>query len=177
MVLFDCPTTRTTSLTTSLNAYRVAYSAATRKSYESSWGHASIFHTVPSANTLVQWVDENAFASIVQARPCPTFGRPVCPWNRSLDYGPVLLLKPFRLHLAMDALPSGCCLQQRINLGISLGCIRCFQFRARLEFTLFILPGQRGITPAFGYNAPHPGVRGTLTLLIHALPSAHYGLG
>jgi len=35
------------------------------------------FHTVPSANTLVRWVNENAFASIVQARPCPTFGRPV----------------------------------------------------------------------------------------------------
>jgi len=31
--------------------------------------------TVPSANTLVRWVNENAF--IVQARPCPTFGRPV----------------------------------------------------------------------------------------------------
>jgi hypothetical protein len=35
------------------------------------------FRTVPSANTLVRWVNENAFASIVQARPCPTFGRPV----------------------------------------------------------------------------------------------------
>jgi len=35
------------------------------------------FRAVPSANTLVQWVNENAFASIVQARPCPTFGRPV----------------------------------------------------------------------------------------------------
>jgi len=35
------------------------------------------FPTVPSANTLVRWVNENAFASIVQARPCPTFGRPV----------------------------------------------------------------------------------------------------
>jgi len=32
---------------------------------------------VPSANTLVRWVNENAFASILQARPCPTFGRPV----------------------------------------------------------------------------------------------------
>ena len=32
---------------------------------------------MPSANTLVRWVNENAFASIVQARPCPTFGRPV----------------------------------------------------------------------------------------------------
>src|SRR5260370_28392090 len=36
--------------------------------------------------------------------------------------------------------------------------------------------GRRGITPAFGYGAPHPSAGGTLTLLIHALPSAHYGL-
>ena len=32
---------------------------------------------MPSANTLVRWVNENAFASILLARPCPTFGRPV----------------------------------------------------------------------------------------------------
>ena len=32
---------------------------------------------MPSANTLVRRVNENAFAFIVQARPCPAFGRPV----------------------------------------------------------------------------------------------------
>ena len=36
--------------------------------------------------------------------------------------------------------------------------------------------GRQGITPAFGYSAPHPSAEGTLTLLIHALPSAHYAL-
>src|SRR5208337_2321915 len=46
---------------------------------ESSWGHAQIFRTVPSANTLVRWVNENAFAPVLRARPCPTFGRPVRP--------------------------------------------------------------------------------------------------
>ena len=76
--------------------------------HEPSWGHVQIFRTVPSANTLVRWVNENAFASIVQARPCPTFGRPVHQWGRPLDYGPVLLLKPFGFHLAVDTLPSGC---------------------------------------------------------------------
>ncbi len=35
------------------------------------------FPTVPSANTLVRWVNESAFVSIVQTRPCLTFGRPV----------------------------------------------------------------------------------------------------
>src|SRR5271166_553367 len=37
------------------------------------------------------------------------------------------------------------------------------------------LPGQRGITPAFGYGAPHPSARGTLTLLNNVLLSTHYG--
>ena len=57
---------------------------------------------------------------------------------------------------------------------LPLGCVRRFQLRARLEFFLSTLPGQRGITPALGYGTPHPGARGTLTLLISALPSAHY---
>jgi hypothetical protein len=35
------------------------------------------FCTVPPAHTLVRWVNEYAFVSIVQTRPCPTFGRPV----------------------------------------------------------------------------------------------------
>ena len=35
-------------------------------------------------------------------------------------------------------------------------------------------PGPRGITPAFGYSAPHPSARGTSTLLNNALLSAHY---
>ncbi len=34
-----------------------------------------------------------------------------------------------------------------------------------------LLSGQRGITPAFGYGAPHPGARGTLTLLNNVLLS------
>jgi hypothetical protein len=33
------------------------------------------FRTVPSANTVVRWVNENAFVLEVQTRPCPTFGR------------------------------------------------------------------------------------------------------
>jgi len=40
----------------------------------------------------------------------------------------------------------------------------------------YLATGQRGITPAFGYGAPHLSARGTLTLLISALPSAHYAL-
>ena len=60
---------------------------------------------------------------------------------------------PFGFHLAMDTLPSG------VRLRNS---------------TLFPLSGQRGITPAFGYGAPHPRARGTSTLLNHVLLSTHY---
>ena len=62
---------------------------------------------MPFANTLVRWVNENAFAFIVQARPCPTFGRPVHLGVAPIDYSPVLLLMPFGFHLTMDTLPSG----------------------------------------------------------------------
>ena len=50
-----------------------------------------------------------------------------------------------------------------------------FRLRARLDFSIpSCSPGQRGITPAFGYSAPHPSTEGTSTPMIHALPSAHY---
>ena len=88
----------------------------------------------------------NAFAPIVRARPNPIFGRPVHQGSPPIDYSPILLLKPFGFRIAPDTLSSD-----------------------------ENLVGQRGITPAFGYSAPHPSAGGTLTLLIHALPSAHYG--
>ena len=65
------------------------------------------FRTVPSAYTLVRWVNENAFAPVVRARPFPTFGRPVPLGVAPFDYSPVLLFKPFGFHLTMDTLPSG----------------------------------------------------------------------
>jgi hypothetical protein len=65
-----------------------------------------------------------------------------------IDYSPVLLLMPFGFHLAMDTLPS----------------------EANILF------GQRRITAAFGYSAPHPSARGTSTLLSNALLSAQYAL-
>ena len=64
------------------------------------------FRTVPSANTLVRWVNENAFASIVQARPCPPLADRFIVEVAPIDYGPILLLMPFGSHLAMDTLPS-----------------------------------------------------------------------
>jgi len=103
---------------------------------------------VLSANTLVRWVNENAFAPIVRARPDPTFGRPVHLRDGSLDYGPVLLLMPFGSQLTVDTLPSGKSASS---------------------------PASEVISPAFGYDAPHLSIRGTSTLLNSALLSAHYG--
>ena len=100
-------------------AYRVPYPSATRKPCESSWGHAVIFHTVPPANTLVRWVDENAFASIVQARPCPTFGRPVRPGMAPLTTARYFSANPSDSTSRWTPCPP-VVLRQNANLGIPL---------------------------------------------------------
>jgi hypothetical protein len=101
---------------------------------------------VPSASTLVRWVNENAFASILQARPCPTFGRPVHPWGSPLDYGPVLLRMPFGFHLTVDTLPS----RETANGGFrSALAVSDFRLCARLGFSIpAALSGQRRIIAA-----------------------------
>jgi len=68
--------------------------------------HTPLPHRVVRTHLGTMSWSPSAFASIVQARPLPIFGRPVRPRDRSLVYNPVVLLKPFRLHLAVDALPS-----------------------------------------------------------------------
>ena len=89
-----------------------------------------------------------------------------------IDYSPILLLMPFGFRIAPDTLPSGIfrAAGSRSALAVS-----GFRLRARLSFSIPVCsPGQRGITPAFGYGAPHPSAEGTSTPLTHALPSAHY---
>ncbi len=123
-----------------------------------------LFRTVPSANTLVRWVNENAFAFIVQARPCPTFGRPV-----HLRGGPHRLqpgTSPHALRIPpRDGHPA-----LRKHRGSASGppwSVSGFRLRARLDFSIpASSSGQRGITPAFGYSAPHPSAGGTSTLPI-----------
>jgi hypothetical protein len=140
-------------------AYRVTSLGALRGSWEPSWGHAQIFRTVPSANTLVRWVNENAFAPIVRARPCPTFGRPVRPWGRPHRLRPgtsphTLRIPPRGGHPVLRSIPSG---GSRSVLAVS-----GFRLRARLDVSIPTSHfGQRGITPAFGYGAPHPSAGGT----------------
>jgi hypothetical protein len=72
---------------------------------------------VPPANTLVRWVNENAFVLEVQTRPCPPWADRFILRIVLIDYGPVLLLMPFGFHLAMDTLPSE--VLQAVALGRS----------------------------------------------------------
>jgi hypothetical protein len=82
----------------------------------------------------------------MQARPGPTFGRPV--HRRS------------GLHrLRPDTSPHALRISPRGEHPALQG----------------LYPGRRGVTPVFGYDAPHPSVRGTSTLLNSALLGAHYG--
>src|SRR5262249_35860472 len=115
-------------------AYRVASPGALREPNESSWGHVLGFDTVPSANTLVRWVDENAFAPIVRARPGPTFGRPVRHGVAPIDYGPVLPLMPFGFPLAAETLPA---------------CERRCGFRSALAVSRFRLCAPRRLLHTF----------------------------
>jgi hypothetical protein len=53
--------------------------------------------------------------------------------------------------------------------------VSSFRLRARLDVSIpSAFFGQQGITPAFGYGAPHSSARGTLTLLNNALLNAQY---
>src|SRR3984957_13412303 len=77
---------------------------------------------------------------------------------------------PFGFQIALDTLPSG----TRATGTRSALAVSGFRLRARLGFSIpTCSPGQRGITPAFGYGAPHPSAEGTSTPLTHALPSTH----
>src|SRR5271156_3991281 len=101
----------------------------------------------------------NAFAPIVRARPDPIFGRPVHPGSPPIDYSPILLRIPFGFHLAADTLSS----EARRSVAPGPSCL--FPAFAFVPHKTSHIPssrfGQRGITPAFGYGAPHPSAGGT----------------
>ena len=115
---------------------------------------------------------EAAFASVVQARPCPTladrfiFG--VCPHRLRPGISPhALRIPPHDGHPALRAIASGGC---RSALAVS-----GFSPSRRLGFlhTFQLSPPARHY-PAFGYDAPHPSVRGTQPSRTTLL-SAQYG--
>jgi hypothetical protein len=77
LVLFSRPTTDSASLAISLSLIGPLTPAPPGDSASPPEVTHCSSVPLPPANTLVRWVNENAFASIVQARPYPTFGRPV----------------------------------------------------------------------------------------------------
>ena len=121
--------------------------------------------------TLVRWANENDFVLEVQTRPCPTFGRPV-------HLGFPHRLRPGTSPHALRIPPHGGhpALRSTASSGFSSAlAVSSFRLRARLDVCIPSAAfGQRGITPAFGYGAPHSSARGTLTLLNNTLLSAHH---
>jgi hypothetical protein len=100
--------------------------------YQASLGHRRLFHTVSPAHTLVrrggaQTPSSSESGLDHSSSLADRFIFGMAP----VDYDPVLLLKPFRPHLTVSALPSGC-LATACELRSSLGCLRRFQLRARL---------------------------------------------
>src|ERR1700730_6413705 len=75
-----------------------------------------------------------------------------------IDYGPVLLLMPFGFPSRWTPCPPG-----TTSSGSSSAlAVSSFRLRARLDVCIpSAFLGQRGITPAFGYGAPHLSARGT----------------
>src|SRR5215470_16802394 len=107
----------------------------------------------------------------LRTRPCPTFGRPVrlgFPHRLRPGTSPhALRIPPHGGHPALRSTASS---GSRSALAVS-----SFRLRARLDVSIpSAFFGQRGITPAFGYGAPHSSARGTLTLLNNALLNAQY---
>src|SRR5260370_30358891 len=69
-----------------------------------------------------------------------------------IDYGPVLLRRPFGFHLAVDTLPSDV---QQAGGFRSVLAVSSFRFRARLDLSIpSAFSGQRGCEPRFLDMAP-----------------------
>ena len=90
------------------------------------------------------WIDNAFLLAVVPTRPRPLFGRPV----HRRDGG------------------------HRLRPGASPQALR-IPPRCGHPVLLDFPRGQRGITPAFGYGAPHPSSHRTSTHLSTSLPSAH----
>jgi len=115
----------------------------------------------------------NAFARMVQARPCPTFGRPVRQRTSPSTTARQFSSCPSDSTSQWTPCPPVCLSDRTTRRRHPLVRLRRFRLRARLGFSVSFRSPASEVCPAFGYGAPHPSARGTLTLLIIALPSAH----
>ena len=130
------------------------------------------FRTVPPAITLVRWVNENAFVSEVQTRPCPTLGRPV-----HLGLSPSITARYFSSCPSDSTSRWTPCPPKYSKRWLQVG-LGCLQLSPSCPFrplhTFRFLRPARLRTPLLGYGAPHLSARGTSTLLNNALLSAHF---
>src|SRR5215469_5999477 len=86
---------------------------------------------------------------MVRARPNPPLADRFIAGS-PFDYGPELLLMPFRFHLAMDTLPSGDC---KWWLQVRLGCIRLSSSCLFRLLHTFHFSCQRGFQTRFSDTA------------------------
>src|SRR6266849_5129500 len=102
-------------------AYRVASPGATREPIESSWGHVLVFGTVPSANTLIRWVDEKRLRPHSAGSTLPHL------WPTGSSRGGPHRLRPGTSPHALRIPPRGGHPALRVSerrLQVPLGCIR-----------------------------------------------------
>ena len=106
---------------------------------------------VPSANTLVRRVNESAFASVVQARPCPAFGRPVHLRGRPHRLQPgtsphALRIPPHDGHPALRRLQVGgfrsalACFRLSLSVAVGTAVARCPPHRPVLALLAHTVP-------------------------------------
>jgi hypothetical protein len=94
-------------------------------------------------------LNENTVASVQQARPCPTLGRPVH------LRGGAPRLRPGTSPHALWIPGTPALRELRAVASAPLGCVRLSSLCPFMLIHTFLSPGQRGVIPAFGYGAPH----------------------
>ena len=154
LVLCGHPTTGDASLPLSPWLIGSLVPTAGRERRQFSWSHIRVFRTMPPANTLVRWVDKNAFAPIVRARPCPTLGRPV-------HHGIAASITAWYFSASLSDPASRrtpCSPVALVGFGAGVGASPwpCPPFPASCPFRVLLArtTGRRGVTPPLDMTPP-----------------------
>src|SRR5262245_42633757 len=133
----------------------VASLGALRERVESSWGHVLVFDTVPSANTLVRWVDEKRLRPHSAGSTLPHL------WPTGSSRGGPHRLRPGTSPHALRIPPHGGHPALRVTRG---GCrsplaVSGFRLRARVGFAIPSPPRPARHYPRFWIRRPSSGRR------------------
>ena len=136
-------------------AYRVASLGATREPDESSWGHVMVFCTVPSANTLIRWVDERRLRPHSAGSTWPHL-RPT-----GSSWGGPHRLRPGTSPHALRIPPRGGHPALRVTRGGSRSplAVSGFRLRARVGFSIPASPRPARNYPRLRIRRPSSGRR------------------